>query len=408
MPAQRVIVHADMDAFYASIEQRDNPELRGKPLLIGPRSGRGVVLTASYEARPFRVGSAMPMAEARRRCPQAIVVPPRFEHYRAVSKIIMATFREFSGEVEALSLDEAFIDMTGAEHWFGDQAAIGQKIKDAVREATDGLRASVGISATKYVAKVASGFQKPDGLTIVPSADAVAWLAPLPVARLWGAGAKMQARLIDAGFNTIGDVARAQPEQLRKRIGEVGLKFHSLANAVDDRKVVSGAAAKSISWERTFETDIHEAGEIEYYVRKAAEQVAARLRRENYQASGVRIKLKTSQFEILTRQHQLVSPSQEGHTFALHGRRLLSEILDRRPFRLIGVGAYALERTSETVSGGEQLGLLDDVPAQRNTQLEKALDAVEERFGADTVRRGGDWIRTKDLGVAFRPDSKDE
>jgi DNA polymerase-4 len=408
MPAQRIIVHADMDAFYASIEQRDNPELRGKPLLIGPPSGRGVVLTASYEARPFRVGSAMPMAEARRRCPQAVIVPPRFEHYRAVSKTIMAALREFSGAVEALSLDEAFIDMTGAQAWFGDAVAMGRRIKASVREATNGLTASVGVSATKYVAKVASGFDKPDGLTVVPGDEAAAWLAPLPVAKLWGAGAKTQARLRAAGFETIGEIARADSAELREQFGEMGAKFHLLANAIDDRDIVSGRPARSISWERTFEADINEAGEIEYYVRKAAEQVAARLRRENYVAGGVRVKLKTNQFQILTRQHQLAGPSQEGHVFASHARRLVAEIADRGPFRLIGVGAYGLERASESMQRSEQLGLLDDIPAQRNVKLEKALDEVEERFGADSVRRGGDWLRTKDLGVAFRPESDDE
>ncbi len=407
MPAQRVIVHADMDAFYASVEQRDRPELRGKPLLIGPPSGRGVVLTASYEARPFRVGSAMPMAEARRRCPEAIIVPPRFAHYQAVSKTIMATFREFSGDVEALSLDEAFIDMTGAEAWFGDAEAMGRRIKDAVREATNGLTVSVGISATKYVAKVASGHDKPDGLTIVPGERAAVWLAPMPVARLWGAGAKTQARLREAGFATIGELAQADPAQLRERFGAMGEKFHRLANALDDRDVVSGRTAKSVSWERTFESDISDATEIEYYVRKAAEQVAARLRREGYSASGVRLKLKSSRFEILTRQLRFPQLSQDGHVFASHAHRLLPQIIERGPFRLIGVGAYGLERVTDTQQRAEQLGLLDDATSQRNEKLEAALDRLEERFGADTVRRGGDWLRTRDLGVAWRPDSED-
>lgn len=408
MSANRVIVHADMDAFYASVEQRDRPELRGKPLLIGPPSGRGVVLTASYEARPYHVGSAMPMTEARRRCPDAIIVPPRFEHYRAVSKKIMGAFREFAGEVEALSLDEAFLDMTGAERWFGDERSMGQQIKDAVREATNGLTVSVGVSATKYVAKVASDFEKPDGLTIVPADQAVGWLAPLPVAKLWGAGAKTQARLIEAGFETIGDIARSDPADLRRRLGEVGARFHRLANAIDDRSVQSGRAAKSISWERTFESDIDDVEEIEYYVRKAAEEVAARLRRENYCARGVRVKLKTADFRILTRQTQLDSPSQRGHTFAAHAKRLLAEIRQHRPFRLIGVGAYSLQRADEDTSAGTQLGLLDEAPAARNSKLEDALDAVEERFGSNTVQRGGDWLRTSELGVAFRPDADDE
>ena len=404
MAAPRIIVHADMDALYASIEQRDFPELRGKPLLIGPPGGRGVVLTASYEARPFKVGSAMPMVEARRRCPQAIIVPPRFDHYREVSRTIMATFREFSGDVEALSLDEAFIDMSGAEHFFGDPEAIGTKIKAAVKEATNGLTVSVGISATKYVAKVASDFQKPDGLTIVPAAQGRDWLAPLPVAKLWGAGKKTQAKLQAAGFETIGQVAAADPAALREQFGKTGTQFHRLANGIDEREVVANRDAKSISWERTFETDIGKPDEVEFHVRKAAEQVAARLRREGYVAGGVRLKLRTSQFQLLSRQQQLDAPTRDGHTLAALTRRMLPELLSHGPFRLIGVGAYALERFDAAADGGEQLGLLDDPPAQRSTQLERTLDELEARFGAETVQRGGDWLRTRDLGVAWRND----
>jgi len=404
MPRRRVIVHADMDAFYASVEQLDNRELRGKPLLIGPLSGRGVVLTASYEARPYGVGSAMPMAQARQRCPQAVVVPPRFERYRAVSKTVMATFREFSGDVEPLSLDEAFIDMTGAERVFGDAESMARRIKDAVREATGGLTVSVGVSATKYVAKVASGFAKPDGLTVVPAEAAVGWLAPLPVSRLWGAGAKTQTRLREAGFETIGHVARADPAKLQKLFGRMGEQFHRLANAIDEREVVSDRSAKSISWERTFEQDVSDSREIEFHVRKAAEQVAARLRREGHAASGVRVKLKSNQFRTLTRQQHLDVATQDGQVFVTHALRMLPELIAYAPFRLIGVGAYALEPHS-AAANSVQLDLLEDASASRNAQLERALDALEARFGADAVRRGGDWSRTRDLGVAYRKGS---
>ncbi len=406
MPAERVIVHADMDAFYASVEQNDNPELRGKPILVGPNSGRGVVLTASYEARPFGVGSAMPMVQARQQCPQAIVVPPRFDRYREVSRTVMAAFREFSGEVEPLSLDEAFIDMTGAERFFGDAASLGRRIKDAVRQATDGLTVSVGVSTTKYVAKVASGYAKPDGLTVVPGAAVAEWLAPMPVSRLWGAGAKTQACLHDAGFQTIGQVADADPAALRRLLGKAGEQFHRLANGIDERAVVAERAAKSISWERTFERDVGDQREIEYHVRKAAEQVAARLRRERYAASGVRLKLKSSKFRILTRQRQLDSATQDSLVFATHARRMLPELLADGPFRLIGVAAYGLERRT-AAEQSMQLGLLDDAEVRRSAQLEQALDAVEARFGADAVRRGGDWSRTRDLGVAYRPEEDD-
>jgi DNA polymerase-4 len=400
----RIIVHADMDAFYASVEQRDNPELRGKPILIGPPSGRGVVLTASYEARPFKVGSAMPMVEARRRCPQAIIVPPRFEVYRAISKTIMQVFREFSGAVEALSLDEAFIDMSGSEHFFGNAESIGRQIKAAVFDATNGLTVTCGVSATKYVAKVASGFQKPDGLTVVPQDQAQAWLAPQHVSRLWGAGKKMQARLEAAGFETIGQIAAADVSALRQTFGKMGEQFYRLANARDDRDVVSDRAAKSISWERTFEQDIADKDEIAFHLRKAADQVAARLRRENYSARGVRLKLKTADFKNLTRQVQLKTASQEGRVFAQNVLALLPGLIGQAPFRLIGVGAFALEQPSEQM----QLGLLEDAGSNKHAKLEHALDALEERFGSGAIQRGGELLRTQDLGVAFRIDGDDQ
>ena len=211
----RIVAHADMDAFYAAVEQLDHPELRGRPVLVGPRSERGVVLTASYEARPYGVGSAMPIARARRLCPDAVTVPPRFDRYEELSRAIMRVFGDFSPCVEALSLDEAFIELSGAERIFGPPARMGKRIKDAVREAT-GLTASVGVSATKYVAKAGSSYRKPDGLTVVPAREAKAWLAPQPVSRLFGAGPKTVPKLHALGLRTIGDVARCDPRVLHR------------------------------------------------------------------------------------------------------------------------------------------------------------------------------------------------
>jgi DNA polymerase-4 len=242
----RIVAHADMDAFYAAVEQLDDPALRGRPLLIGSASARGVVLTASYEARPYGVGSAMPMVAARRLCPQALIVPPRFERYQEISAAIMRVFADFSPHVEALSLDEAFIDMTGAEGLFGDPEAMGRRLKDGVREATGGLTASVGLSGTKYVAKVASAFRKPDGLTVVPPETAKTWLAPMPVSRLWGAGQKTEPRLHALGLRTIGDVAAADPKLLAKQLGKLGLHFYTLAQAQDPRRVDGHRPSKSI------------------------------------------------------------------------------------------------------------------------------------------------------------------
>jgi DNA polymerase IV len=390
----RLIVHADMDAFYASIEQLDDPELRGKPILVGPKSLRGVVLTASYEARPSGVGSAMPMAQARRRCPEAIVVPPRFERYRDVSKIVMRVFADFSPAVEPLSLDEAFIDMTGAEQIFGPPRAIGEKVKRAVYDATGGLTVSVGISATKYVAKVASGHRKPDGLTIVPPDAARRWLAPQPVARLWGAGPKTQARLAALGFTSIGDVAGCDPERLAQLLGKIGGRFHALARAEDPRTVDASAPAKSISSEQTLVRDVSAPADIRFRLRIAAEAVGRRLRKQGYRTSGVRVKLKRSDFRLLTRQRTLHSPTDHADDLYRAAVSLLPEFEDPGPFRLIGVAAYDLVREPAEAQLGLPIG--DD---DRRARLEAVLDRLDERFGPGTVYRAADLIRPETLGL---------
>lgn len=389
----RVIAHADMDAFYASIEQLDDPELRGKPLLVGPRSDRGVVLTASYEARPFGVGSAMPIARARKLCPQAVVVPPRFERYKAISKRVMRVFGDFSPAVEALSLDEAFLDMTGAEHIFGDPGAIGSRLKDAIREATGGLTASVGISATKYVAKVASGHDKPDGLTVVAPTEARQWLAPQPVARLWGAGPKTQQRLAELGLGTIGDVAAADPRWLESQLGKAGSHFHQLAHARDPRPVATSRAAKSIGSERTLTLDVKSPTEIAFQLRRAADSVGRRLRRHGYVAKGVRVKLKRSDFRLLTRQRRLAEPTDRTEDLYATAIALLPEFGDPGPFRLIGIAAYELER--QVVARQLDLPMGE---GSRSRRLDAVLDELDRRFGPGAVHRAGDLIRQSPIG----------
>ena len=384
----RIIVHADMDAFYAAVEQLDDPGLRGRPVLVGPPGARGIVLTASYEARPFRVGSAMPMALARRRCPQAIVVPPRFDRYREVSRIVMRTFADFSPDVEPLSLDEAFLDMTGSEGIFGVPEAIGRKLKAAIREATRGLAVSVGISGTKYVAKVASGHTKPDGLTIVPPAEARAWLAPQPVAVLWGAGPKMQARLAGMGLHTVGDVAACGEDRLEAALGRAGRHFFELSQGCDPRNVEPSRQAKSLSCERTLTADVRGVSEMRRHVRQAATVVARRLRETSQAARGVRIKLKTHDFRVLTRQRRLREASSASDVIDAAAQSLLREIEDPGPFRLIGVAAFDIEAG---VAGG-QLELL----GRRATgdRLDATLDALQRKFGPGTVQRASDLVRS--------------
>jgi DNA polymerase-4 len=397
----RVIVHADMDAFYAAIEQLDDPALRGRPLLIGPPSRRGVVLTASYEARPFGVGSAMPMARARKLCPQALVVPPRFERYQEVSATIMRLFGEFSPCVEPLSLDEAFLDMTGSERLFGSPEQIGAKLKRAVRDATGGLAASVGISGTKYVAKVASGHGKPDGLTIVPPAEAAAWLAPQPVSNLWGAGPKTTLRLEQLGLRTIGAVAALDPTRLEGELGALGRRFGDLARGLDSRDV-SGARAGGLSSERTLESDVSTRAAIEAYLRSAAETVARRLRRRGERANGVRIKLKSADFQIVTRQRALAKPSDVASELYAAGVSLLDSIELGRRFRLVGLGAYDLD------SPLDQSQLALPIVDGRARRLETTIDGVKERFGAGAVQRASELLDERGVGIGANLDFLDE
>ncbi len=376
----RIIAHADMDAFYAAVEQLDDPSLRGRPVIIGPNSSRGVVLTASYEARPFGVSSAMPMARARKLCPQALIVPPRFDRYTEISEQVMNVFSNFSPEVEALSLDEAFLDMSGSEHLFGNPMSIGRKVKDAVREAT-GLTASVGVSGTKYVAKVASDYGKPDGLLVVPPRDAEAWLAPLPVSRLWGAGPKTQQRLIALGFDTIGDIAAAELDYLDEQLGGVGRRFYALAHGEDPREVAVSRRSKSIGSDRTLSRDIHRRADIVLHLHRSADDVGRRLRRRGYMAFGVRVKLKTADFRSLTRQRRLPRSTDVAATLHAAALALLDEFDDRGPFRLVGLAAYDLIKVVEEA----QLDLFAGGEKQRS--LESTIDSLTERFGRDAVRR---------------------
>jgi DNA polymerase-4 len=398
----RIIAHADMDAFYAAIEQLDDPSLRGQPLLVGPPSARGVVLTASYEARPYGVGSAMPMATARRMCPSAVIVPPRFDRYQEVSAKIMSVFANFSPDVEALSLDEAFLDMTGSEQLFGDPKSIGRRLKEAVREVTGGLMASVGLSATKYVAKVASACRKPDGLTVVPPEEAKAWLAPLPVSWLWGAGPKTQARLHLLGLHTIGDVADADVKLLSTKLGSAGLHFHTLAQAEDPRPVIGRRASKSVGSEHTLDEDVRDKADIKLHLRRSADTIGRRLRKKNYAAFGVGVKLKTADFQIVTRQHRFSEPTDVAERLYSVGVALLNHVDHPGPFRLVGLVAYDLVDINNLV----QLDLFSAFARQR--QLEVAIDGLAERFGTTVVYRADDLSKAPGTRLAPTLDFLDD
>jgi DNA polymerase-4 len=391
-----------MDAFYAAIEQLDDPALRGRPVLVGSPTGRGVVLTASYEARPFGVGSAMAMAKARRLCPQAVIIPPRFDRYQEASRTIMKVFSDFSPDVEALSLDEAFLDMTGSENIFGGPESIGRRIKDAVREATGGLRASVGLSGTKYVAKAASAFRKADGLTVVPPEEAKAWLAPLPVSWLWGAGPKNQARLHDLGLHIIGNVAAADAKFLYDKLGKAGLHFHTLAQAEDPRPVSGGRQSKSIGSEHTLEEDVRAKSDIERHLHRSADAIGRRLKKKSYVAFGVGIKLKTSDFQILSRQRRLCEPTDVTARLYSVGLDLLSKLQHPGPFRLVGMVAYDLVGIDHVA----QLDMFS--PLARQRRLEMAIDALATRFGTDVVSRANDFAGKGEVHFAPTLDFLDD
>ncbi|MCP4603192.1 MAG: DNA polymerase IV [Proteobacteria bacterium] len=378
----RIIIHGDMDAFYAAVEQRDNPSLVGKPVVVGGRSKRSVVSTASYEARKYGLHSAMPMTEALRRCPHVVVIPPDFERYNVASKQIMAVFSNYSPLVEPLSLDEAFVDMTGAEELFGPPEKMARDIKRDIYEATDGLTVSVGGAATKYVAKVASDFEKPDGLTLIPEPETLSFLWPLPVTQLWGVGPKSRKRIEQLGYRTIGDVAKAPESELVRHLGSLGTHIWQLANGKDDREVVSFRSAKSIGKELTLERDVIGASSIRPYLRQLAEQVARRLRAKELLAAGVRVKLKTASFKLLTHQQPLRPPVDSAKEMLVSAERLLEQFDLSQPMRLIGIAAFDLVEST----GPVQAELFTDEAKERNRRLDRTLDQIQTRFGKVVTR----------------------
>ena len=380
----RILAHADMDAYYASVEQLDDSSLCGRALVVGPNSYRGVVLTASYEARQYGVKSAMPMAEARRLCPDMTIVPPRFERYQELSSTIMSVFENFSPHVEAISLDEAFLDMSGAEKIFGPPLKMAKQIQDAVTDATNGLTASVGIASTKYVAKVASDFNKPHGLTIVAPDDAIKWLDPMPVKRLWGAGPKTIPRLESLGLYTIGDVRRADPTWIQRHLGRAGSHFQSLANAQDPRRVARKRVARSMGSDRTLRDDISKRADIEHHLRRSADRIGRRLRNKKYLCRGVRVKLKTTDFNSLSKQARLAEPTDSSQILFETGCSLLEQFQHQYQYRLVGLAAYDLIQADEI----SQLDLFSE--KGKPQALERTIDQLVKRFGNDVIKRASD------------------
>ncbi|MBS2026020.1 MAG: DNA polymerase IV, partial [Deltaproteobacteria bacterium] len=338
---QRAILHVDMDAFYASVEQRDDPSLRGKPVAVGGPSRRGVVCAASYEARPFGVRSAMPMMRAMALCKDLIVVPPRFDKYAAVSAQVFDIFASFTPEIEGLSLDEAFLDVTHSQALFGPAAEQARKIKERIFAETQ-LTASVGVADVKFAAKIASDLKKPDALVVVPPGQVREFLAPLAAGKLWGVGPKTLELLHKLRLRTIGDVARAERKDLERALGSAGPWLHDLANGLDAREVESDRVAKSVGAEETFEDDLTDEADLKPFLHEQALRVAARLRRGKLFAGTVSLKVKYSDFQLASRQCALPRKTDDGALLYQTALTLLPALATGRPIRLTGLSASDL------------------------------------------------------------------
>ncbi len=348
------ILHVDMDAFYASVEQRDDPSLQGRPVVVGGAGGRGVVAAASYEARRFGIHSAMPMVQARRRCPDLVIVGNRFDRYREVSAQVMDLLGDITPLVEPLSLDEAFLDVAGAVRLFGDPPRIGHLIRARVREQLD-LPCSVGVGPTKSVAKLLSGKAKPDGLLHWTADEVVGRLRPLPVRDLWGAGPKTVERLESYGLDTVGRVADTDLRTLQRIVGDVaGTKLHQLARGEDPRRVTTTEPARSISAESTFDEDVDDAEELHRHVLRLGEKVARRLRAAGHAGRTITLRVRFASFETITRSKTLPSPTDRTHDIVTVATGLLDALrLERVRVRLLGVGVSNLGDGG----GGQQLSL---------------------------------------------------
>jgi len=387
----RTILHVDLDAFYASVEERDRPELKGKPLIVGGTGGRGVVAAASYAVRCFGVHSAMPMAEALRRCPDAICIPPRMARYQEVSAQVFEIFHDFTPLVEGLSLDEAFLDVTASLRLMGDGIAIATEVRRRIREAT-GLTASVGIGPNKLLAKIASDLNKPDGLCRIGSDNVHAILDRLPVQKLFGVGQKSLPGVHAAGIQTFGDLRHATDATLWRAFGKHGKAMRDRAAGVDDRPVEPNREEKSISAEETFAVDIRGAAELERQLTQLADRAAARLRAHAFAAGLVTIKVRRGDFTTYTRQRPVLPPTQETAVICGVAQSLLKDWLCSQPnaaVRLLGVGVgdLQIQRQADLFAGVAQ-----------PSRLDATVDGIRERFGKSLLTRASLLPRTPSGG----------
>jgi DNA polymerase-4 len=392
----RTILHLDMDAFFASVEQRDRPSLRGTPVIVGGAGRRGVVSTASYEARVFGVKSAMPTALARRLCPQGNYVAPRMSAYVEVSRQLMAILGRYSPTIEPLSLDEAFIEGTGTEELFGAPMELAWQIQRAVREELS-LSCAVGVATNKYVAKVASDQKKPGGIVVVQPGEEAAFLAPLPIERLWGVGPKTAERLRADGFDVIADVAAAERSWLEARYHSLGGHLASLARGIDDRPVDDDRERKSLGAERTLEHDVVGIEDVRRFLVPLVDEVSAGLRRAGKRAGGLRVKVKYADFHRVSRERLLAEPAHDAASLMAAVDFLLPKMELSRPMRLVGLAATHLADEDTP----RQASLFASPTSTKSEALGKAIDAISAKHGKGALRRGslGRDLDAVDRGV---------
>ena len=380
-----MIIHVDMDAFYASVEQRDRPELEGKPIIVGGNPDqRGVVAAANYAVRQFGVHSAMPSSTARRLCPHAIFLPARLDYYAQISDQIREIFHRFTPLVEPLSLDEAFLDVSGSEQLFGAAESVGRQIKEAIRTELN-LIASVGIAPNKFLAKIASDLEKPNGFVQVDPDGVQAFLDPLPVGRLWGVGRQTSKVFQRLGVHTISQLRALPLSVLTSHFGSHGEHLSKLANAIDNRPVVPDREAKSISNETTFATDLDDQESLRAWLLELTEQVARRLRRHALRGRTVEIKVRFADFQTITRSRKLPEPTNSTQALWEQANALLSTRLpsNHLPVRLLGMGVTEIDRTGVT-----QQQLFDEADRERQDELDEVGDQIRDRYGSKALSRG--------------------
>ncbi|MCF6225033.1 MAG: DNA polymerase IV [Xanthomonadales bacterium] len=375
MPLRRAIIHVDMDAFFASVEELDNPEYSGYAVIVSGLGPRGVVSAANYAARKFGVHSAMPIGRARRLCPQGIYCRGNMPRYREISTQVFSIFKQFTPLVEGLSLDEAFLDVTASRKILGDIETIGRAVKDMILQQT-GLVASVGMAENKFLAKLASDFRKPDGFFRVPE-NAHDFLDPMPVKWLWGVGPKTELRIKQAGILTLGQLRRADRQLMQSVLGPQASHFQALAAGEDQREVIPTRSDKSISHEQTFDIDLNEQRQMLAVLQKLSEQVGRRLRKKKYSARVIRLKVRSSHFQTFSRQISLIEATDSGKAIYNVSKALLKKWLQQHPgtaVRLLGVGTSKLEDNFAITNNRET-----------KPGIESVLDEINDKFGEQTV-----------------------